>query len=86
MGIFFLLVCLLVRRCGVLLVLFVSFSPLPESNIFLVRLLCDRVRTLRVHSLAVISNHSSTEVLISYAEQLLTIGLEILFLEKWMRF
>lgn len=30
MGIFFLLVCLLVRRCGVLLVLFVSFSPLPE--------------------------------------------------------
>lgn len=39
-----------------------------------------------MHSLAVISNHSSTEVLISYAEQLLTIGLEIIVLEKWMRF
>lgn len=39
-----------------------------------------------MHSLAVISNRSSTEVLISYAEQLLTIGLEIIVLEKWMRF
>lgn len=71
------------------LILFVFFSPswsVPGGNIFPVRLLCDRVRTLRVHSLAVVPNCSSTEMLISYPEKLLTIVLEILILEKWMQF
>lgn len=63
---------------------FSSSWNVPGSNIF--RLLCESVRTLRVYSLALVSIHSSTEVLISYPEKLLTIGLEILFLEKWMRF
>lgn len=50
---------------------------LEISNIFLVILLCDRVKTLRVRSLAVVSNESSTEVLISYPEKKsLTVGLE----------
>lgn len=54
---------------------------------FFVRLLCDRVKTLGVHSLAMFSNHSSTEVLISYpVKKLLAIELEALFLEERMQF
>lgn len=90
MGIFFLLFACLLGGVGFfwfcLVFFFLPFLKCSWSNIFLVRLLCGRVRTLRVHSLAVVSNRSSTEVLISYPEKLLTIGLEILFLEKWKQF